>query len=174
MSELGERAGADGLRFVRHFSTSIERVWQAITTPEGIAAWLGRAVTLEAVAGGAFEVELTADTVMDGAVLEIEPPRRLAIRWHETSDGVSLPYGTQIGDTSLITFELTPDAAGGTILIFTHRRIRDGEIMTSFGAGWHALLEALTALVADEPRVDVTTRYAELKPGYDARFSSPV
>jgi uncharacterized protein YndB with AHSA1/START domain len=89
MSELGERVGPDSLRFVRHFSTSNERVWQAITTPEGIAAWLGRVVALEAVAGGAFEVELTADTVMDGRVLEIEPPRRPAIRWHETSNGVS-------------------------------------------------------------------------------------
>lgn len=173
MSELGERIDADSLRFVRHFRAAIERVWQALTTPEGHRGLAGTGGDARSRRGRGVRGR-THRRHRDGRVLEIEPPRRLAIRWHETSDGASLPYGTQAGYTSLIAFELTPDAAGGTILVFTHRHIRDGEIITSFGAGWHALLDALAAVVANGPRVDVTTRYAALKPDYDARFSSPV
>jgi uncharacterized protein YndB with AHSA1/START domain len=114
MSELGERLDADTLRLVRQLEVPQERVWQAITTPDGIAAWLGEPVLIEASPDGRFEVELTPGTLMDGRVLELEPDRRLVILWHETSGGASLPYGTQEGDRSAITFELAPHEAAGT------------------------------------------------------------
>jgi uncharacterized protein YndB with AHSA1/START domain len=72
---LAEPVGADTLRFVRHFNASSERIWQALATPEGIAAWLGHPVVIEAVVGGAFEIELA------GAHLSEQPPVDVAARY---------------------------------------------------------------------------------------------
>lgn len=57
---------------------------------------------------------------MQGHVVELETPRRLALAWHE-SNGTSAAYGTQTGDSSLVTFDLSADASGVTTLILTHR-----------------------------------------------------
>jgi uncharacterized protein YndB with AHSA1/START domain len=42
MTDLGTYVELDGrpaVRFVRTYPQPIERVWQAITTPEGLARW---------------------------------------------------------------------------------------------------------------------------------------
>ena len=166
-NELGERVGADALRFVRRFRSPVENVWNAITAPDGIAAWLGTPIQLDAVVGGAFAIALNGDSTMDGRIVEYEPYRRLAIVWHETSDGAGLPYATRPDGTSLVTFELEPAPEGGTRLVFTHQYIRAGDIMAGFGAGWHALLDALEAHVDKLPAVDGVARYERLKPRYD-------
>jgi uncharacterized protein YndB with AHSA1/START domain len=170
-SEFGERIGSDTLRFVRRFIAPSADVWNAIATADGLAGWLGRPVALDVRAGGAFAVVLVEDDVMDGRVIACEPGRYLEIDWHESSDGRSLPYGTQAGHRSRITFELVPAEGGGTQLIFTHRYIHGGDIMVGFGAGWHAFLDALGALLGAAPAADGPTRYAELEPHYRARLT---
>jgi uncharacterized protein YndB with AHSA1/START domain len=166
-SEFGERVGADALRFVRRFRAPVENVWAALTAPDRVAAWLGAPVQIEAVAGGAYAVALNGESTMDGRIVECEPYRRLAIVWHETSDGAGLPYATRPDDTSLVTFDLEPAAEGGTRLVFTHQYIRDGDIMAGFGAGWHALLDALETHVDNLTPVDAMALYERLKPVYD-------
>jgi uncharacterized protein YndB with AHSA1/START domain len=168
---LGERVGADALRFVRRFSAPPERVWAAITTPESIAVWLGRPVHIELRTGGRFEVAMSDEDRMDGRVAECTPHRRLAIDWHETSTGGSEPYGTRDGDTSLVSFDLSATEDGGTVLVFTHRYIRGGDTMAGFGAGWHAHLASLGAFVRGEAALDREALYLRFKPAYDERVA---
>jgi len=171
-SELGERVDTDTLRFVRRFKASPQRVWHALTTPEGIAAWLGRPVRIEVHAGGTFEVAIGEEHLMDGRIIACEPGSRLEIDWHETSDGVSQPYGTQPGDRSCILFELVASAEGGTVLTFTHRCIQGGETMIGFGAGWHAHLERLDAWLSGSAEIDPSARYAALEPRYREQLAT--
>jgi uncharacterized protein YndB with AHSA1/START domain len=173
-SELGERVDAETLRFVRHFAAPVERVWRALTTPREIAEWLGRAVVIEPSVDGTFEIAFSDEDRMNGRILEIEPNRRLAIAWHETSNGASAPYATRDGDESLVSFDLAPDDAGGTILVFMHRYIRGGETMIGFGAGWHAHLAALAALIRAQPSVDRTVLYDNVRPLYAAQFARAI
>ncbi len=171
-AKLGERIGTDTLRFVRHFRAPVERVWNAITTPAGVAVWLGRPLAIEAVVGGAFEVAFSDEDRLLGRVLEFEPQHRLAIEWHETSNGASSPYGTQDGYTSLVTFDLSPDESNGTHFVLTHRYIPGGKTMIGFGAGWHAHLESLHALLSGGRSIDRAALYAALEPLYEGASHS--
>jgi uncharacterized protein YndB with AHSA1/START domain len=114
-----------------------ERVWRALTEPAELAAWLmpcdfaprvGHRFTFDARPGLG---------VIEGEVLEVEPPRLLRCRW----SGV-------FGET-VVTFTLTPDN-GGTRLRVTHSGWageglgqRDG-----FDQTWHdKLVKDLAALL---------------------------
>ena len=75
-----------------------EKVWKALTAPELLAAWLPEAVDCE--------------------ILAAEPDRLLCYRWRAGTadkDAVGRPLD------SVVTFELTGTASGGTHLRVDHR-----------------------------------------------------
>lgn len=87
-----------------------ETVWRALTEPHLVADWLG-AVTpgpdgfaLDAPGAGRAD-----GAVVEGAVVEAEPPHRLAWAWREAG-----------GPDTLVTFELTPAGEGRTRLRIVH------------------------------------------------------
>ena len=79
-------------------SEAPEKVWKALTAPELLAAWLPEAVDCE--------------------ILAAEPDRLLCYRWRpgaDDKDAVGRPVD------SVVTFELTGTASGGTHLRVDHR-----------------------------------------------------
>ncbi len=164
--DFGERLGTDTLRFTRSYPVPVERVWAALTTPKGLGAWLGTAVRLELVPGGALTLAFDADDFMDGHIREIAPPHRLVIDWHETANNVSRPFGRLDGDISIVCFELTAQPDGGTTLVLTHGAVCSGKTIVGFGAGWHAHLAALGAVVTAAPPIDRAELFAQLEPHY--------
>ena len=75
-----------------------EKVWKALTAPELLAAWLPEAVECE--------------------ILAAEPDRLLSYKWRagaDDKDAVGHPVD------SVVTFELTGTADGGTHLRVDHR-----------------------------------------------------
>jgi uncharacterized protein YndB with AHSA1/START domain len=115
-----------------------ERVWRALTDPAELGEWL-MSTDFAARAGHRFTFDARPDLgIIDGEVLDVEPPRLLRCRW----SGV-------FGQT-VVTFSLTPDGAG-TRLRITHAGWdgpglphRDG-----FDQGWHdKLTKDLAALLA--------------------------
>ena len=118
-----------------------ERVWRALTDPAELGAWLMPA-DFAPLAGHKFTFDARPDMgIIDGEVLDVEPPRLLRCRW----SGV-------FGET-VVTFTLTPDGAG-TRLRVTHAGWdgpglphRDG-----FDGGWHdKLTKDLAALLGPGP-----------------------
>jgi uncharacterized protein YndB with AHSA1/START domain len=103
-----------------------ERVWRALVDPAELARWL-MPNDFVAVPGRRFTFDARpALGVIDGEVLEAEPPRLLRCRW-----------SGEFGDT-VVTFRLTP-VPGGTRLHLEHtgwpdhaREERDG-----FDGGWN-------------------------------------
>jgi uncharacterized protein YndB with AHSA1/START domain len=85
-----------------------EKVWRALTIPAYLDRWLGPV----AASGGGFarRPDGLAQSV-EAEVIEAEPPRRLSWRWREAGE----PAGT-------ISFTLTPDEDGGTLLRLVHIR----------------------------------------------------
>jgi uncharacterized protein YndB with AHSA1/START domain len=144
-------------------------VWRALTTPEGLAPWLGKA-TLELRLDGRFGLQLNDDVFMDGRITALDPPLRLVLAWREIEAGVPTPHATTGNDESELSFELRSEGAG-TRLVLVHRRIRPGEQMNGFGAGWHAHLESLLASLGGAPEVDRTDLYQRLHPAYVEAFS---
>jgi uncharacterized protein YndB with AHSA1/START domain len=136
------------LRFERLLARAPARVWTALTTPDGLAAWFPARVTVDLRVGGRMTFYFSDhDTAgPDGEVVELDEPRRFAFRWGE----------------DVLRFDLVP-AGGGTRLVFTHR-FTDRGMAARQGAGWEHCLDAL----AGEPVGP--DRMAELLEAYAAAF----
>jgi uncharacterized protein YndB with AHSA1/START domain len=105
-----------------------ERVWRALTDAAELADWLMPSRGFAAVPGRRFAMSCEPFGEIEAEVLEVDPPRRMSLRW-------SAVFGTTV-----VTFELA--AAGtGTLLTMTHggwgaaTAARD-----QFDSGWHAKL----------------------------------
>ena len=89
-----------------------EKVWRALTEPEIVAAWL-MPNDIKAETGHRFS--LGTESRIDCIVLEAEPCRLLRYSWREADE-----TNATEGFDSIVTFELTPGAGGGTHLRVVH------------------------------------------------------
>ncbi|MBA3530027.1 MAG: SRPBCC family protein [Propionibacteriaceae bacterium] len=150
-----ERADGYRLRFERHLLHSVEKVWTALTSPAQLAQWFAPG-EIELTLGGRVSLAFTdGDTVVDGRVTEFAPPRLLEFSW--TDKGNDLGY---------VRWELLAED-GGTQLVLTHTV---PEVSRGFGlpalAGWHSLLERLTALLDGQPVSAVPDRWQAFHDDY--------
>jgi uncharacterized protein YndB with AHSA1/START domain len=129
----------DTLRLERELPGPIDRVWSYLTDSEKRVTWLA-SCPIELRVGGQVRLEFlhsnfTDEPVPDrwkefeegstshGKVLECEPPRLLTFTWSEA-------HGE-----SAVTFELTP-VGTNVKLTLTHRRLPQGDELTSIASGW--------------------------------------
>ena len=107
-----------------YITAPAEKIWDAITTPEWTAKYGYRGpATYELHAGGRFVVNATEqmktfgapDVVIDGEVLESDPPRKLVHTYRFNF----APEQTAEGFTT-VTWELAPERDGITRLTVTH------------------------------------------------------
>src|SRR5580704_1426014 len=100
------------LTLVRQIKARPSIVFEALTTPEGIAAWWGPDDTpvmlaqIDPRVGGLYRVRFrTLDTLEHeafGECLEVSPPRRLVLSWNYAAGGEP----AEAGRTSEIAFDL--------------------------------------------------------------------
>jgi uncharacterized protein YndB with AHSA1/START domain len=131
----------DSVRIERVFAVPPERVWAYLTEPALLATWLARG-TVPARTGERFMLTLTAsgDTI-DATLIAYDPPRELAYTWFATG------YEEPRPEHSHVRFELGPAAEDETALTLTHGGVLP-DFLGRVAAGWHSLLDALTASVA--------------------------
>ena len=115
------------LRLTRRYDATPAEVWAALTETDSIARWLAPAVTVDLSPGGAF---VLANGV-DARVVEVEPGRVLELDW-------------RVGDEepSVVRFELSADAGGGTTLELGHARI-EAPIGMTYISRWSRALDRL-------------------------------
>jgi uncharacterized protein YndB with AHSA1/START domain len=118
-----------------------ERVWRALTDPAELGVWL-MPTDFVALAGYRFTFDARPDLgIIDGEVLEVEPPRMLRCRW------------SGIFGQTVVTFTLAPDG-DGTRLRVTHGGW-DGPGLDhrgGFDGGWlDKLTKDLAALLGPAP-----------------------
>ena len=150
MSSAARPEGPDGalelgsaqcvVRFERSLDHPVEQVWAALTEPERLAAWWGRA-DLSLVPGGRFVLEwINTDdhghrAVMHATITELQPPALLELT----------------GDLhGVLRFELLPDGAG-THLSFSSTLALPEEFRAKVLAGWHFHLDALARSLDGQP-----------------------
>lgn len=110
-------------------------VFDVVSSPEHIADWWSADTSIEATVGSIGELVWTdAETgrcdVARIEVADAQPPRLFSFRWTHDADGPLRP-----SNSMLVTFELTPDGDGGTVLRMTETGFRE--------QGWEAaVLEA--------------------------------
>ena len=136
---LGTIPGDGVVRFERVLAAAVERAWAYLTQAELLATWLAHGAVPSDV-GAQFTLTLLANgDVIAATLTDYEPPRLVAYSWFSTLHETPRP------DHSAVRFELEPHA-DGTLLTLTHTRVLH-EFYGRAAAGWHGLLDALSAAV---------------------------
>ena len=133
------------LTLVRRIRARPSIVFDALTTPEGIASWWGPdggpvlAAETEPRVGGRFRVRFRmldgSEHESSGEYLEVVKPERLSMSWRWTG-------GVEDPGESLVEIRLRA-VAEGTELTFTHSRLRDEATRRSHERGWSGALDKL-------------------------------
>ena len=145
------------LEYRRRFDDSPDRVWQALTEPDELAAWFPTTIDGDRQAGAAlsFRFEHVQLEPMHGEMLRFEPPTLLEFTW----GGDVLRFALEgDGEGTLMTFTVALDELG--------KATRDG-------AGWHQSLERLERALTGELERDYDSeRWRALRDGYAERFGA--
>jgi uncharacterized protein YndB with AHSA1/START domain len=138
------------LQLVQRIAARPAIVFEALSTPEGIAAWWGPgdmpvlAAQMETRRGGAYRVRFqTRDGEQHeafGVIIELDPPRRLVISWNYAIGGEP----EEAGRTSRIQFDLAP-IEGGVELTLTQSELKNETSRLSHERGWTHSLAKLVA-----------------------------
>lgn len=114
-------------------------VWNALTTPEGLAGWLGTDARVDSRAGGRFVLKVEADgaRVEEAGILHVfRPTAKLEVTWDKHSQG---PWkGT------LTQFQVVRDA-GETVLNVQHigSQLEDEALRAQLDERWKRALQTL-------------------------------
>jgi uncharacterized protein YndB with AHSA1/START domain len=129
------------LTLVRRIRARPSIVFDALTTPEGIACWWGPdegpvlLAETDLRVGGRFRVRFRmldgSEHASSGEYLEVVRPERLAMSWRWMG-------GEDPGES----IDLRA-VAEGTELTFTHSRLHDEETRRSHEEGWNGSLDKL-------------------------------
>jgi uncharacterized protein YndB with AHSA1/START domain len=136
------------LTLVRRIAARPSIVFEAMTTPEGIAAWWGPddvpvvRAEMDARVGGAYRVHFRTidgrDHEASGEFLEVVPPRRIVMTWSWSLGGEP----EERGRTSRIEIALAP-IPEGTELTFTHADLQNEASEKSHAWGWTRAIDKL-------------------------------
>jgi len=136
------------LTLVRRIAARPAIVFDALTTPEGIACWWGPddgpvvLAETDVRVGGRFRVRFRmldgTEHESQGEYLEVAPPARLVMSWRWTEHGEPEEAGAE----SRVEIDLRP-IDGGTELTFTHARLRTEASRASHESGWTGALDKL-------------------------------
>jgi uncharacterized protein YndB with AHSA1/START domain len=152
------------LHFERRYAHPIERVWDALTQPERLVAWLGEA-ELDLAEGGALKITwLNTDdegntAVYNARITRLEPPH--VLEWDGDIHGRLL-------------WELTADGDDATVVKLTNWTPAPDGMGPKVAAGWDIHLDHL-ATALDGGAVDWEHWYDEHYPAWqekEARYKS--
>lgn len=142
--------------YVTFIRTTPQRLWDALTDPQFTRQyWFGSTVECGWQKGSPWKLVSSDGDVTDtGEILEIDPPRRMVIRWQNEWKPELKAEGP-----GRCTIELEPvDRA--VKLTITHEIDRaDSKLITAVSGGWPAVLSNLKSLletgklaIAEPPR----------------------
>lgn len=132
------------------FKAPVERVWEALTTPEQISIWMGHEVLVfEPRVGGKFQTQ----GLFPGHIVRFDPPHTLAWEWDPENGKEPVRE----------TLTLHPENGGTRLHLLAISHGRWAENLMYFGgneAGWQMWLEALGSLLSTG---EATLRWGEGK-----------
>jgi len=136
------------LTLVRRIAARPSIVFEALTTPDGIACWWGPddgpvlIAETDVRVGGRFRVRFRmlngSEHESTGEYSEVVKPSRLAMSWRWTHGGES----AEAGEESRIEIDLRPIDTG-TELTFTHSRLQTDASRDGHEQGWIGAFDKL-------------------------------
>ncbi len=160
--ELRSSGASRAVHLERDYRTTPEELWQAWTSPERLARWLGTPAGPILHANGPTRITMgdAADDWVDVEVLHAEPPYLLELSWEFAGE----PAG-------VLRVELVAAGDGRTRLILDHDGLHESS--TGYGAGWQAFLDGpLSALFSPDAVGDWATLFDSAMPDWRARAAT--
>ncbi len=133
----------------REYPFPVAQVWDAITTSEGITAWMKYEASLDRRIGGRIFVDFKSEGNLEGTVCEWIPEQVFAYSW----------------GLSVVRWVLEP-TGDGTRLRFTNSHVTP-DLLMGFTAGWHAFIDHLGPYLEGKT---VDDRYDDLMKTYTDRY----
>ncbi|HTC45514.1 MAG TPA: SRPBCC family protein [Steroidobacteraceae bacterium] len=130
--------------YVTYIRTSAEKLWSALLMPEFTQQyWYNMRMVSDWKAGASWQLVFADGRIGDtGEVLEIDPPRRLVLRWQNEFRPEIKAEGP-----SQCTFELEP-SGDITKLTITHSSPRpNSKLIVAVSGGWPMILANLKTLL---------------------------
>ena len=135
---------SDKFFYVTYIRTTPAKLWEALTTPEFTRAyWFGVTAESDWKPGSPWRLVFPDGRVADiGEVVEVDPPRRLVLKWRNEF----MPELKAEG-YSRATFTLEPE--GDVVkLTVTHEIDRTGsKFIAAVSGGWPKILSSLKSLL---------------------------
>jgi uncharacterized protein YndB with AHSA1/START domain len=130
--------------YVTFIRTTPEKLWEALTDAQFVRQyWFGVTVECAWKKGSPWKLSYPDGRITDtGEILEIDPPRRLVIRWQNEGKPELKAEGP-----SRCTFTLEP-AGRAVKLTITHEIDRpESSLITAVSGGWPLVLSNLKSLL---------------------------
>lgn len=130
--------------YVTFIRTTPEKLWKALTEPSFTRQyWFGTVVECNWKKGASWKLVYPDGTTTDtGEVLEVDPPRRIVVRWQNEFRAELKAEGP-----SRCTFDLEPKG-GAVKLTITHEIERPkSELIKAVSVGWPLVLSNLKSLL---------------------------
>ena len=136
------------LTLVRRIAARPSIVFDALTTPDGIACWWGPdggpvlVAETDIRVGGHFRVRFRmldgSEHESSGQYIEVDKPARLVMSWRWAHGGAP----AEAGEESRVEIDLRP-VDTGTELTLTHSRLQNEASRASHEQGWNGALDKL-------------------------------
>lgn len=112
----------DAVRTTTDLDADVDLVWEALTSPDGVASWLGDDSRLTPVEGSELDVaDVETGIRKHGRVEEVAPGRRLTFVWWPEDDGPDAGHRVEVvlapgeGPATRLTITETPTSAQASI-----------------------------------------------------------
>ena len=144
--------------YVTYIRTTAEKLWRALTEPEFTRQfWMGTTQESAWTPGASWRIAMADGRTADsGEVVEIEPHRRLVLKWRNEL----FPEMTAEG-YSRLTYDI--EEQGETVkLTVTHIMDKsDSKFIKAVSTGWPPILSSLKSLLETGESLPSTRRWPE-------------
>ncbi|HQT78618.1 MAG: ATPase [Rhodospirillales bacterium 20-64-7] len=134
----------DRFVYVTYIRATAEAVWTALTDPDFTRRyWFGSWQDCAWTAGSSWKLILPDGRVADaGEVLEVDPPRRLVLKWrHEYKPELHAE------GFSRATFEIEPADGVVKLTVLHEIDVPDSKLIVAVSNGWPVVLSGLKTLL---------------------------
>ena len=144
--------------YVTYIRTTPEKLWRALTEPEFTRQfWMGTTQESEWTPGAAWRIAKPDGSAADsGEVLEIEPHKRLVLKWQNHL----FPELTAEG-FSRMTYEIEEKGDAVKLTVTHIMEKSDSKFIKAVSTGWPMILASLKSLLETGESLEATRSWPE-------------